>query len=359
MKYKVAILTLDGLYNYGNRLQNLAVHKLYEKFECECTTLICDGEILKNKIKLLRALFVDFIHGTNKTIKFKRFNEKYLNVRTVYGKGYKMPCSISREYDFFSVGSDQVWNPFIRKQEKYNYFLRFCNKNQRIALAPSIAVDTIPDDVMPLYVEGVNGFEYLSVREKKGIELLSTITDIDVEVLVDPTLAMSSNEWDDIFDINEKSNNKGKYLLLYFLGEMKPELHDRIKELAEKHNLEIKSLYVKNGMKMYNSFDPKDFVKLIRNATFVFTDSFHGTAFSINYNIPFYTFCRYDSEIALPKMESRITSILEMTNLEERLQYSIPHELTIPDFEYANEILQKERQKVIDYVDKCLKQKEK
>lgn len=353
-KVKVGVLTLDGLNNYGNRLQNLAVQYVYESHGCECITIICDGEPIKNRLKYIRSVLNDIRNNTKKTINFSSFNKRFIKIRKYYGKNYHLPNAIAGDYDFFSVGSDQVWNPNIRKKEKFNYFLKFCSEEQRIAFSPSIAVDSIPEEYLEEYISGLKGFPILSVRENNGATLIEKLIGKTPEVLVDPTLALSSIEWDNLLGLKKNSDN---YLLLYFLGEIKKDIMDEIVQFAQRQGLEIKSAYVKKGMNQFNSYDPKDFVSLIKNAKCVFTDSFHGTAFSVNYNIPFYTFLRYDPSIEIPPMEARITTLLDKLNLVNRFVNHVPHSLEQIDFSYANKCLYDERIKVSRYIRKSLRQK--
>ena len=349
MAKKIGIITLDGVYNYGNRLQNLAVQRIWEKEGFETETIIIKRSFLKEAYRYAKC----FLNSPLKTLKFIRFNKKYINVKYIFDKKAKLDEKKISEFSFFSVGSDQVWNPNLRKSDKDIYYLKFAPREKRIALSPSIAVESVPAPLKKSFVEGVTGFDYVSVRERQGADLIRDLTGLDATVLVDPTLALTKEEWEQMLSLKERGGDD--YILLYFLGEADKEFMDKVERFAKENNLKIKSAHIKNGLGEKNNFDPRDFVSLIKGAKYMFTDSFHGVAFSIIFNTSFYAFPRQNRENDVNTVaKSRLTSILGITQLLERFVTEFPDKVEEIDFTKANALIGDEREKVYSFVKDAL-----
>ncbi len=175
---KVGIVTLFGSYNYGNRLQNYAVHQFLMKEGFYPETILWHRNVARELLKRIRC-FGGFLMRKPKYIReyrFRKFDHKNIKTRVLFQSDGFLPQSLSREYDFFIVGSDQVWNPEVRRNEKDNYFLRFCRREQRIAISPSYAIDSMPVECETEYKIGLQGFPYLSCREKNGAQFISKLT---------------------------------------------------------------------------------------------------------------------------------------------------------------------------------------
>ena len=213
---KIGIVTLYGNTNYGNRLQNYAVQEILKQRGFEVETLVCKKNTPKD---LLREVYHAVMSplGDKKSkrmARFSQFNKEMVQTRIIHNKSGLLSRQIAREYDFFVTGSDQVWNPDIRLNEKDNFFLRFARREQRICLAPSIATEEIPSNCMVEYQIGLNGFPYLSCREKPGAELISRITGRNCENIVDPTLAIDARAWR---EFSKPIFQDRPYILMFFL----------------------------------------------------------------------------------------------------------------------------------------------
>lgn len=357
---KIAIITLFGCFNYGNRLQNYAVQTLFEKRGYEVETLVCEkmtprliaGRIYRSLLR--KVLAVD--GETKQYNELNAFNKDKMKIRKIYSKNGLISDKYAKQYDFFVVGSDQVWNPQIRKDERDNFFLKFASRKQRICLSPSIAVNRIADNDMYIYKEGLEGFPFLSCRELDGAEEISRISDRNCEQIIDPTLVITCEEWK---SFSKKSGIKKSYVLVFFLGIISEGTYSQIQQYADVNNCIIINLG--NTKDMYYSVRPEIFVNLIDEAKMVFTDSFHVTAFSINMNTPFYVFDRRDANgnAVSSNMFSRIQSLVLLMGLEDRcaensqINWNAEFNTT-----RCNEALQKLREKANLYIDKCLEQSE-
>ena len=357
MKKKIGIVTLFGCYNFGNRLQNYAVQKLFENRGYSVETLVCE----KSRIRLFLRYFKFFINGLcgdgdgKRRIAFRRFNKKKIPVRYFFEKDMRIKSRVAAEYDFFVTGGDQVWNPGITPEKRQNYFLSFAHRAQRICVAPSIGADHIGDEHAALYKKGLCGFPYLSCREDIGARAITHVSGRECEHIIDPTLALSADKW---CAFETDCAVKEKYVVMFFLGDVADGLRRNITEYAQQNGYVI--IDPSDPKSKYYSVTPDKFVSLINNAQLVFTDSFHVTAFSINLNTPFYVYDRFEKKSELSsKMNSRIKSLVSLLCQESRyVDYDFSDFIIECDFEKTNQSLLLQRQKCSSYIDKCLSQKE-
>ena len=351
---KIGIITLYGNQNYGNRLQNLAVQEILEEqgFRAESIVLISRRYKWRQRTFRFRKLFQGVILGdiqATRLYHFLAFDRKYIKTKYLFKTDGQIPANLASEYDYFVAGSDQVWN-ICMKVVAGNFaffFLRFAEDTKKVCISPSIGVDAIPEEYVERMRQWLSGFRYLSCREKQGAQEISRITGRDCEWLIDPTLYISSERWRNI--LSWKASEQAPYVFLAFLDGISKDLGKHIEEYAEAGGYTIIDPF-----DLHSSFygiDPAKFVELISNAHLVFTDSFHVTAFSINFHVPFYVFNRN----TIQDISSRIESICETFCLEERFIYQQkPFEIREScSFDAADRQLMIERRKFSDYLDKC------
>lgn len=200
----------------------------------------------------------------------------------------------------------------------------------------------------------ISDYPYLSVREDSGVKLIKELTGRDAVHLLDPTLIIKRDEWKEILKIEEKSED---YVLAYFLDEPSLLAEKSLKELKDKLKCKIVAIpYKFENMDYCDEMvaaGPKEFVELVTNARVVCTDSFHGTVFALNMHTPFFTFEReYGSA---NKQSERVLSILRKVDMLDRYQpQNAATEYEHIDFEYSENILNAERKKAYDYINKAI-----
>ncbi len=349
---KIAILTLYGYFNYGNKYQNYAVTQIVKKYGYTPETIVvypdCKQSV-RHALLCLKSLSGNT--DARRYLKIYRFSKKNIPVRIIIKKDMQIPHTVANQYDYFIAGSDQVWNPSIRPKERQNFFLSFANKEQRICISPSFGVNKIDEEFREIYIQGLNGFNNLCSRESTGVEIIKSLTGKDAELLIDPTLALTKEDWKKVF--TEAPKQKSDYLVLAALSELSDDKREYVNSLSQKYNLKIVDIFDKN-----EAYGPDEVLSLISNAKLVFTDSFHFTAFSVNFNVPFIVLRREDHVIN-SAMFIRMTSLLEMFGLEGRLFENVAEgkELTC-DFSYANQVLEQQRIKFFNYLDRSLNKNE-
>lgn len=308
---KICILTLHFYENFGSVLQAYA---------------------LRNAVSMLTGYSTDILPFKPANKEYQYFQDNHLK----YGYLEKkekfdifrnefcgMPNSTLSEtelrdlsYDYYIVGSDQVWNPEITKLNPA-YFLDFVCEGIKISYAASMALDptsaSINDAVFKKYIPNL---DYISLREKAHIEYIQQFTDKTVCSVVDPTMLLTVNDYNDI--VLEDSIPKEPYILSYFLTH-EATLADYTIALARRFGLKIVHYYADypdriftEGSKCFAFDGPREFLGLIKNASLIFTNSFHGTVFSILFERPFYTY------IGKRKMLSRVMELTSEFHLEDR-----------------------------------------
>lgn len=216
--------------------------------------------------------------------------------------------------DFHLSGSDQVFNP----KGKYRdvYFLNFPkSRSRKVSYAPSFGVTSLTGEEENFVKKCVCDFDVLTCRENEGAKILSDITHKNISVVLDPVFLTSKDSWSH-FAINPSINSP--YIFIYCLRDTSSLL-----KIAENVKIKkgIKNIVVlsPNDLRIYRhckrifSPGPKEFVGLIKNASVVITDSFHGTSFSVIFEKNFYTY------ISKPEVSSRITTLLSGLSLSDRI----------------------------------------
>lgn len=358
MALSIGKITIDGNENYGNKLQSYALQQYLRSFADRVDALwhidaIKDLPLHKRwgfkqtKEALLnrnhfRKRYEDNAAGRDlvRAFRIQQFDKQYMQTR--YDCRNILKSQVGEEYDYFVVGSDQVWNP-VFLNEADTYFLRFAPPEKRIAFSASFGVSQLPGAMKKKIAPYLREFRAISVREKRAAEMVEEMTGRAVPVLADPTLLLSKKQWAAVERKPEWYRGGGRYILTYFLGPVPDEIEKAIQRRAEKEKLMIIRLLDSRFFEWYIS-DPAEFLYLISHAAYVYTDSFHGTVFSILNHVPFTISDRIGS---LP-MTSRIDTLLSLFHLEERRAAAIRHYQILNDGPAIWEIepiLQEERDK--------------
>lgn len=347
---KVGIVTICDNSNYGNRLQNYALYKTLDNMGIKCSTLWDKKEnTIKSKIKMtIKKILPTNNINRKKNLKFNdftrnRINNKYVQLNKLY--------EVGNEFDYFIVGSDQIWNyNFGHAQEKD--FLKFTDYNKTISYAPSFGISEVEEEWKEKITDGLNHIKYLSVREAQGAKIIKDLTNRDAQVVLDPTLLLSKEEWNKV-EKKPKKMIKEKYILTYFLGEKSQKLNDEINQLSEKNNLKIINLNNIEDKDFYVC-GPSEFLYLFSNAEIVLTDSFHACVFSMIYDKPFYVFDRNTE--GMKCMNSRLDTLLKTFKQEERKVSSLENidNVFLCDYSESYKILREKQIESLEFLQNAL-----
>ena len=364
---KIAIITLFGNHNYGNRLQNYALQTILEEkgFNVESlknnaiTNIKCTKPIenIKNRflfvMKRIKSNIRELKENKYRQTLFKRFTEENIKTSKKFITGYNAK-KIEEKYDYFIVGSDQVWN---HKYRGLNYIdmLGFAPAKKRISYAASLGTSSKITSSIEFRKEELSKFKAISVREDAGKFTIEELTKRkDIEVVIDPTMLLSSKEWDKVMKKPKQLGNE-KYILNYFLGDIPKSYKDEINRIAEEKKYRIINLLDKNDP-FYES-GPAEFLYLEKNASLICTDSFHSCVFAIIYNVPFINFERKDNAT---NMNSRLETLLTKFELQTRkFCGEITEKLLKCDYSEVYKILEQEKKIANNFLNRALDKNEK
>jgi hypothetical protein len=243
-------------------------------------------------------------------INFARLSPEYRKIEELY--------NTDRLYDAYIVGSDQVWNPGIYSSLD-PYFLKFAPRDKkRLSYASSFGVSSFPDYTREYYKEALTDLNAIGVREENAVQIVKDLSGRQAQWVLDPTLLLDASDWSSIAKKMEEIPEK--FVLLYELTPC-PSLKEFALYIAKEKNAKVVRLTKDAAaVEMDGSVinvpvaGPSEFLWMFEHAAFVVTNSFHGTAFSINFNKDFYVVTP-----ARKKNNSRQQSILKLFNLSERL----------------------------------------
>lgn len=365
---KIANLTLDGYFNYGNVLQRYAVCNLLMGLGAEVESLwfspqagvlpylqshypwMKDSLDLKTWVKLginWKGVTGKWFSGQNaweaaRSAVIKSFVDRYIPMR--YDVDFD---EVATEYDYFVVGSDQVWNPNFAGFEKF--FMKFASMEKRIAYAASISCPEIPQDKLQMFIDGIRGMKAISVREQAGADLIQQLTGRRVQVVADPTMLVTAEDWRSIARKPSWLKGDEQLLVTYFLGKRPDSV---IESIARENGLQIVNMLDERLFEHY-AIAPEEWLWLIDHARFMYTDSFHGTVFSILFRTPFVVTERVDAGCA-SKMISRIDTLLAKFDLSDRRGTNVNgYMIASPlDMHYGDvdKVLAEEKQKAKTYL---------
>ena len=273
-----------------------------------------------------------------------------------------------QSYDALITGSDQVW---LCNVEKFHpgFWLSFANKSvKKISYAASVSMNEIPAELHDFIRYALGSFDAISVRENSDVKLIGDIIgeEKDVVQVLDPTLLLGRLDWSNLCAPNPYQGKK--YIFAYLLGAKK---EDRafIRKFAKKEGLEIVFIpYMQNKYRFcdlffgdirLNDVSPQLFLSLIRDASYVITDSFHGTVFSNIFHVNFLVLKR-NSDASKNSMNSRLYSLLNMLKMEDRLISNDFSEQTLKnlpaiDFDAVDAIIDEEKKKSESFLNNALR----
>ena len=359
---KVAIITLTRNANYGNVLQNFALQSVIESLGLTAETVInltnstlfgIQKKNLKNTIKWL----INYDNERNKCRKssvFRKFCRNNINYSSIiYQDGHftKGEMDIA-DYDYFMVGSDQVWNPTFGFASDFE-FLTFVPHDKRLSYSTSFGISDfsqLSEDVRKGIIDNINNMNVVSVREKSGKAFIDRHCNAKCYVHIDPTLLLTQERWGE-FSRKPKGAIQSSYILVYMLGNISAEYADAIEKLAEESESQIINIM----QKKWCSIDPAEFVWLVENAKCICTDSFHASVFSILFHKRFYIFNRIDYHA---RQETRFESLCDTVGIpiNQVMVNSKKNDLGKAqiDWNRVDENLATEREKSYDYLNRIL-----
>lgn len=366
---KICIITVSKVKNYGSALLCYATKELFMQVGFEEVEFIdfkrgrleeadsikefyqgLKDETKNNLCMGLIKKIIFFIVKLPAVLKRAKVFNVFLKKHLDYSMNYKNEQELNLtppKADIYCTGGDQMWN------EMYNghktllpFYLSFAPSNKpRVSFGTSFGKEHLEAWEIPEVFLLLQKYDFITVREESGREIIERMNIKNAITILDPTLALKPESWRKFAISPLKFID---YILVYRVSR-----ESRVLDVAKKFARVLKKKIVMASYNFEDKFKgvhsvfvptPEEFVGLINEATYVISDSFHATAFAINLNKQFVT--------ALPpNTGTRIENILRKCHLENRMwneKNDIKDYLEDIDFREANEILRKERCNVLD-----------
>ena len=352
----IKVITRHAPSNYGSLLQSIATVTILERLghTCEIIDYIRDDEhglkavttVLDGKqgwngnlLKKLAYIALRYPEEKRAEMKFSRMRKKYLKLT---GRCRTHEELKQLDADVFMTGSDQVWGPTLNGHYDEAYFLSFVKDKPKIAYAASFGRTEFTPATLSEYKKMLSDYTGIAVRENSAVDLLAQMNIPCAGQVLDPTLLLTGEEWGKWIE----KDVQGKYVLVYQLHN-NPALSDYAVRFARHVGLPLYRVsptfhqYRRGGKFVYLP-GLGEFLSYIKNCTYFITDSFHGTAFALNFNRQFIEILPNN------KTGSRNQSILQLTGLQDRIVTDYDN-LSISnrkiDYESVNAVLRCEREK--------------
>jgi hypothetical protein len=305
---KIGLVTIYQVPNYGSVLQAYATQFLLERLGAECHIINYrypnewHWQHGACKPRGLRAFIRKFI-PSKKAMVLQRFREKYYRFTSTFHNLDALKKANWGNYDAFVVGSDQVWNSGITRQQS-SYFLTtwfYRPDLNRYSYALSVGDKKPTSERENVLAKAARKFQNLSVRE----DLFMNMTDCYGRAPVvdpDPTFLLDANDFNAI--AYPKKMVDKPYLLVYSLM-YNERTWAAAREMARRMNLKLVILQCYqygwwghlDCKDVHLAFSPDRFLAYFRDASAVITSSFHGTAFSLIYGKPFAVLPNHDGKV--------------------------------------------------------------
>lgn len=350
---KVGTLTFPGSPSHGASLQMYALYKVLTDagIDVEVINYISDTVNHRKYYSkgLKSALAAFFLKDTKES--FKAFENQIKILPKIPIKTTDELRKSTQAYDKIIVGSDQVWNPVVTGNDM-NFYLSFCEDAQKkAAYAPSFGMDQVLEADKEKIATLLSDIPCLSAREERGKDLIYELTGRNVPVVLDPTFLLDGEAWR---KMKKPSGAKGDYVFIYTI-KPSPQLSQVAQDFADRHGYKL--IYIAGGL--HGVLDklnphkhpvfgvgPAEFLDLIDNAQYIFTNSFHGTAFSILFSKNFSVEFSSDTN-------SRLRTLIKNFQLEDRIIKCDSFDYTLRgcDYKRVNQLLEEKRKDSLLYLE--------
>ena len=294
---KICTITCQNADNHGARLQCYALVKHLQKQGHTVEVIDYRPDYMRDpelwywpgfSLKQWAKLFLQFSYRRRNVLRhqsFDEFSKKYIPLTRIYHNIEELREDPPKA-DMYMAGSDQIWNTTFRNGTDPGYYLDFGSKDvRRESFAASFATTEIVPSAREFVKENLKRFDKITVREQSGLKILEDLG-YHGTLQDDPVFMLSAEEWDEIADGTGEGE---KYVLVYdFYADKKIKKEAQLIAAEKKCKVyAIGPMDLPYADKNFVCSSPETFVALIKNATYVVSNSFHGTVFAMIYHVPF------------------------------------------------------------------------
>lgn len=325
MKKKVGIVTWHYYTNYGSALQAFALQKLISDLGYDVKIInyrnpqfgvhIWWKYIAKCILHNTLGLFNKNIYEKT-SLGARRFQNKY-HYQTKRFENPEDIHNLVKDFSCIVYGSDQIWAPNVYHPLYMGAYIPEGVK--KISYAASIGLNEIPDHLIDTYKKNLSSYAAIAVREDEGKNLLKEKCGIDAEVVLDPTLMINADTYRKMQRPVRGVN--GRFIYCYFLNK-EHKYREKVEEYARKNSLQIvgtsENPSDSQWMRRVANLGADQFLWLINNAETIFTDSYHGTIFSLLFHKNLWSFVRFEENSPVCQ-NSRIRQLQNYFNIGHRI----------------------------------------
>lgn len=362
---KIKTITCHDVYNSGASLQAYALMKYLEEKGNEVEIIDYKPDYLSNHYKLgvvanpkyernlilkiayLTLKFPGRVLALKNKKKYDEFRSNYLKItKRRYVSNDELKNN-PPQADVFICGSDQIWNSKFKNGKDPAFYLDFVPKGKiKASYAASFATDSIDKELKEITKDRISKLDYVGVREISALDILDSLDIKNGVQVLDPVFLLDKFKWE---KLTYEINNNEKYIFVYdFDG------NELIREIAEKiaknKKLKIYTVFKSNySDKVIKRMGPIDFISYIKNAEFVISNSFHGTAFSIIFEKQFAVVNRKEA------INTRMRDLLSILKIENRLiseNYNFNNLINDVDYKEVNKYLRERLEVSKTYLDR-------
>ena len=326
MSRKVGILTFHRAINYGAVLQTYALQQAIARispdidvkvidYRCPAIESTREPKMASSRRGFLSSTMLNCLHHpfrVKRQQKFDTFVQRSLSLTQAYSRDEL--GALNDDFNCLVSGSDQVWNPRITHGDS-SFFLDFADGPQRVSYAASFGSVALPEISQPWARRLLRHLDVVSVREKSAADIVESLNGKRPSVTIDPTLLLTREDWSTISKLPRNLTGE-RYILIYNMVST-DHLIGFARKLARATGCKLRLIgmgFRHNDISHVRTVGPDEFIGLFQNAEFVVCNSFHGVAFSINFERPFFT----ETIDATGKINARVQNLLEITGLENR-----------------------------------------
>ena len=359
---RIGILTYHRSHNYGALLQAVALRYALTTMGHDVYFIDYWPQYHRQMYKLFSLAYAlrcgkkKCLKYMANAIRYRKLKKKRINSFQSFIKQYIVPhCIPYSSHEYFDVvvyGSDQIWRkqPGLSNQFNPVYFAdNVLQVSRHIAYAASMGVVKLDDVDYDFLKSKLGNFFCISVRENTLKEALRKIIDVDADVVLDPTMLLTLNDWEKLLPTERLL--KKRYVLFYRLLEGSFD-EKALSDFAKKFGCELiilDSAVREKKEHVISTAGPLDFLSLLKYAEFVFTSSYHGLVFSLIFKKQFYA-----SFIA---NKDRAKSLLDSIGLNDRLLIANTKDISTEqfiDYESIEEKIKSLRMRSLDFLSQAL-----
>ncbi len=325
---KVGVITFHSANNYGATLQTWALQKVLKDYGLDAGVIHYHPDIIDELYDPMQGtsglgrLGKEFVLSLTNPDSLKRYQKFHTFLARKFNligdfKTYEEIKKANLRLDAYITGSDQVWNPAHIGGFDPAYYLDFAEPgSRRISYGASVGSDFIHPKYKEDMRKSLSAYTGISIRESSIKEAVQELTEVPVQVVLDPTMLLVKEDYE---EIKVKSPIKEPYILVYMI-----EKNDQVISLANTISISLGLPVIQrrptkgltNQLPPFYTADAGEFLGLVEGASYVITNSFHGTVFSVLYEKPFVSMLHSDTG-------SRTVDLLTELGLQSHLLYDL------------------------------------